>query len=85
MIVDKESFTELAVRLKLVSDGILHSARSLTVLSGLGAGAQEEHHWSAALAGLEHALASVMYMEQLLCALLEAQDLSTTTPRVGTA
>ena len=86
MIVDKESFTDLAIRLKLASDGILHSARSLTVLSGYTAPADEhaQHHWMAALGGLEHALGAIMHMEQLMTALLSAQDI-TPSVRTGTA
>ena len=84
MTVDKESFTDLAVRLKLTSDGILHSARSLTVLSNMGASDGEAHHWAAAINGLERALESIMHMEQLMTALLQAQDITPTTV-VGTA
>ena len=47
MIIDRETFTELAVHLKLASDSILKTARHLAVLSN--GDSQNEEHWAGTL------------------------------------
>src|SRR5207247_7225931 len=50
MIIDRETFTELAVHLKLASDAILKTARHLTVLSN--GDSSNEEQWAGRLASL---------------------------------
>lgn len=70
MIVDRESFTELAVHLKLTSDAVLATARALAVLSNGSNGMPEQ--WDAALANLMAINNEITHMERLMRALLEA-------------
>lgn len=73
MIVDRESFTELAVHLKLASDAILRTARHLAVISS-NTEDQPEHqeHWRATLDSLTAINTQITLMEKLLRAILEA-------------
>lgn len=70
MIIDRETFTELAVHLKLASDAILSTARHLAVLSN-GDGTSEEH-WGGTLESLMSMNTEITIMERILRALMEA-------------
>ena len=70
MIIDRETFTELAVHLKLASDAILKTARHLTVLSN-GDSCNEEQ-WAGTLDSLTAMNTEITVMEKILRALMEA-------------
>jgi hypothetical protein len=70
MIIDRETFTELAVHLKLASDAILKTARHLAVLSN-GDSANEEQ-WAGTLDSLMSMNSEITVMEKILRALMEA-------------
>jgi hypothetical protein len=70
MIIDRETFTELAVHLKLASDAVLTTARHLAVLSNGNSGPEE--NWAGTLDSLMAMNSEVTVMERILRALLEA-------------
>ncbi len=70
MILDSETFTELAVHLKRASDAILSTARHLTVIEQGHKGPNE--HWAGTLDSLMTMNAEITVMERILRALLEA-------------
>ena len=70
MIIDRETFTELAVHLKLASDAVLATARHLAVLSNANDGPEE--HWAGTLDSLMSMNAEITTMERILRALMEA-------------
>jgi hypothetical protein len=73
MIVDKETFTELAVHLKLASDAILKTAKHLAVISNeTGHSPSQEEHWAGTLDALMAMNTEITVMEKLLRALLDA-------------
>jgi len=70
MIIDRETFTELAVHLKLASDAILKTARHLTVLSNDDSSNEEQ--WAGTLDSLTAMNTEITVMEKILRALMEA-------------
>jgi len=70
MIIDRETFTELAVHLKLASDAILKTARHLTVLSN--GDSSNEEQWAGTLDSLTAMNTEITVMEMILRALMEA-------------
>ena len=70
MIIDRETFTELAVHLKLASDAILKTARHLAVLSN--GEPESEEHWAGTLDSLMSMNTEITVMERILRALMEA-------------
>ena len=70
MIIDRETFTELAVHLKLASDAVLTTARHLAVLSNGDNGPDEQ--WAGTLDGLMNMNTEITVMERILRALMEA-------------
>ena len=70
MIIDRETFTELAVHLKLASDAVLNTAKHLAVLSN-GNTAPDEH-WAGTLDGLMNMNSEITTMERILRALMDA-------------
>jgi hypothetical protein len=70
MIIDRETFTELAVHLKLASDAILKTARHLAVLSNGDSGPEEQ--WAGTLDSLMAMNTEITLMEKILRALMEA-------------
>lgn len=75
MIVDKETFTELAVHLKLTSDAILKTARHLAVISNDPSNAPgHEEHWQGTLDALMAMNTEVTFIEKLMRALLDANQ-----------
>jgi hypothetical protein len=70
MIIDRETFTELAVHLKLASDAVLATAKHLAVLSD-GNTAPDEN-WAGTLDGLMNMNSEITVMERILRALMEA-------------
>jgi len=70
MIIDRETFTELAVHLKLASDAILKTARHLAVLSN--GDSSNEEHWAGTLDSLMAMNTEITVMEKMLRALMEA-------------
>jgi len=70
MIIDRETFTELAVHLKLASDAVLSTAKHLAVLSN-GQTTPDEH-WAGTLDGLMNMNTEITVMERILRALMEA-------------
>ncbi len=73
MIIDSATFTELCVRLKLASDGVLRAATALQGVSG-GVGQEEVAQWAKVIDGMAGTLGSIDYIEKLLYAVLHAQD-----------
>ncbi|MCW5892939.1 MAG: hypothetical protein KIT14_20690 [bacterium] len=70
MIIDRETFTELAVHLKLASDAVLTTARHLAVLSNGNNGPEE--HWAGTLDSLMSMNTEITVMERILRALMDA-------------
>ena len=70
MTIDRETFTELAVHLKLASDAILKTARHLTVLSN--GDPSNEEQWAGTLDSLTAMNTEITVMEKILRALMEA-------------
>jgi hypothetical protein len=70
MIIDRETFTELAVHLKLASDAVLATAKHLAVLSKDNPVPDE--HWAGTLDGLMNMNTEITVMERILRALMEA-------------
>jgi hypothetical protein len=77
MIIDRETFTELAVHLKLASDAILKTARHLAVLSN---DSESEEHWAGTLDNLMSMNTEITLMEKILRALMDANREEETTP-----
>jgi len=71
MIVDGESFVELAVHLKKASDALLDTAKHLSHISNNDHSGQEEE-WHDTLGALVALQAEFTYMERLMRALLDA-------------
>ena len=80
MIIDRETFTELAVHLKLASDAILKTARHLAVLSNGDSGSEE--HWAGTLDSLMAMNTEITVMEKILRALMEANREEESSPLV---
>ena len=79
MIIDRETFTELAVHLKLASDAVLTTARHLAVLSNGDSGPEE--NWAGTLDSLMSMNTEITIMERILRALMEAnREEETATP-----
>jgi hypothetical protein len=72
MIIDRETFTELAVHLKLASDAVLNTAKHLAVLSN-GNTAPDEH-WAGTLDSRMNMNTEITVMERILRALMEANQ-----------
>lgn len=70
MIIDRETFTDLAVHLKLASDALLNTAKHLAVLSNQDSGPEE--HWAGTLDSLMSMNTEITVMERILRALMEA-------------
>ena len=70
MIIDRETFTDLAVHLKLASDALLTTARHLAVLSNDNSGPEE--HWTGTLDSLMSMNSEITVMERILRALMDA-------------
>src|SRR4030095_1924728 len=83
MIIDRETFTELAVHLKLASDAVLATAKHLAVLSN-GPTTPDEH-WAGTRDGLMHMNTEITVMERILRALMEANREEDTTAAVSPA
>ena len=79
MIIDKETFTELAVHLKKVSDGVLKTAHCMANMSSNVA--QDDQQWKGTVEGMMVVNSNVIIMEQLLRAVLDANsDVNTGPP-----
>jgi hypothetical protein len=83
MIIDRETFTELAVHLKLASDAVLSTAKHLAVLSN-GQTTPDEH-WAGTLDGLMNMNTEITVMERILRALMEANREEETVPAAAPA
>jgi hypothetical protein len=83
MIIDRETFTELAVHLKLASDAVLTTARHLAVLSNGHNGPEE--HWAGTLDSLMSMNTEITVMERILRALMEANREEETTTAAAAA
>ncbi len=70
MIIDRETFTDLAVHLKMASDALLSTARHLAVLSNADNGPEE--NWAGTLDSLMSMNTEITVMERILRALLDA-------------
>jgi hypothetical protein len=70
MIIDRETFTDLAVHLKMASDALLSTARHLAVLSNNDSGPEE--HWAGTLDSLMSMNTEITVMERILRALMDA-------------
>ena len=70
MIIDRETFTDLAIHLKLASDALLTTARHLAVLSNDNSGPEE--HWTGTLDSLMSVNSEITVMERILRALMDA-------------
>jgi len=71
MIVDGESFVELAVHLKKASDALLETAKHLSHISNNDQSGQDDE-WHQTLNALVALQAEFTYMERLMRAVLDA-------------
>ena len=83
MIIDRETFTELAVHLKLASDAVLATAKHLAVLSNGNSPPDED--WAGTLDGLMNMNTEITVMERILRALMEANREEEVTTAVSPA
>jgi hypothetical protein len=81
MIIDRETFTDLAVHLKLASDALLTTARHLAVLSNNNSGPEE--HWAGTLDSLMSMNTEITVMERILRALMDANREEETAANAG--
>ena len=81
MIIDRESFTELTVHLKLASDAILKSGRQLAGLSSDGAAV--EGRCASALGEMTALAIELMAMERILRAVMQANRDEECAPASG--
>jgi hypothetical protein len=72
MIIDRETFTELAVHLKLASDAILKTAHHLAALSSAGTPATEDAEWAGTIESMMSINNQITIMERLLRAIMDA-------------
>jgi hypothetical protein len=71
MVIDNETFTELAVRLRMASDAILTAARNLTVL-GTNDGPPPEAAWGGTIDSMLSLSNQLGALDRLLYAVLDA-------------
>ena len=85
MIIDRETFTELAVHLKLASDAILTTAHHLAALSSAGTPATEDAEWAGTIESMMSINNQITIMERLLRAVMDANrtDESPNGPKGG--
>jgi hypothetical protein len=72
MIIDRETFTELAVHLKLASDAILKTAHHLAAISSAGASTTEDAEWAGTIESMMSVNSQITIMERLLRAVMDA-------------
>jgi hypothetical protein len=72
MIIDRETFTELAVHLKLASDAILKTAHHLAAISTAGNSSKADDEWAGTLESLMSMNNQITLMERILRALMDA-------------
>ncbi len=72
MIIDRETFTELAVHLKLASDAILKTAHHLSAISSTGGTPSEDAEWAGTIESMMSVNNQITIMERLLRAVMEA-------------
>ena len=80
MIIDRETFTEMALRLKRASEATLTAARHLAVLSNEDVGSEE--HWIGALDSVMAVNTEVSLIESLLGAVMDANRDESSSPRL---
>ena len=83
MIIDRETFTELAVHLKLASDAVLATAKHLAVLSN--GNTTPDEHWAGTLDGMMSMNTEITVIERILRALMEANREEETTATLSPA
>jgi hypothetical protein len=72
MIIDRETFTELAVHLKHASDAILNTAHNLAVVGSEESPSTQDAAWKGTLESMMALNDQVTVMERLLRAVLAA-------------
>ena len=72
MIIDSETFTELAVHLKLASDAILQSACYLHAFNSVKSQSEEDAVWKGAIESMMAVNKQITVMEKLLRAVMDA-------------
>jgi hypothetical protein len=72
MIIDRETFTELAVHLKLASDAILKTAHHLAAISSAGGSSTDDAEWAGTIESMMSVNNQITIMERLLRAVMDA-------------
>lgn len=72
MIIDRETFTELAVHLKMASDAILKTAHHLAAISSTGSSQTEDAEWAGTIESMMSINNQITIMERLLRAVMDA-------------
>ena len=72
MIIDRETFTELAVHLKLASDAILKTAHHLAAIGSGGSSTKEDAEWAGTIESMMSINNQITIMERLLRAIMDA-------------
>jgi len=72
MIIDSETFTELAVHLKLASDAILSTTHHLAAINSPNTPATEDAEWKGTIESMISVNHQITIMEQLLRAIMDA-------------
>jgi hypothetical protein len=80
MIIDNETFTEMALRLKRASEATLVAAHHLAVLSNEDVGSEE--HWVGALDSVMAMNTEVCLIEKMLRAVIDANVDEALAPRL---
>jgi len=85
MIIDSETFTELAVHLKLASDAILSTTHHLAAINSPSTPAAEDAEWKGTIESMMSVNHQITIMEQLLRAIMDANraDQSPSGPQGG--
>jgi hypothetical protein len=79
MIIDRETFTELAVHLKLASDAILKTAHHMAAISSTGASSSEDAEWAGTIESMMSVNNQITIMERLLRAVMDANKTDETS------
>jgi hypothetical protein len=72
MIIDRETFTELAVHLKMASDAILSTTNHLAAINGPTSPTSDDAEWEGTIESMMSVNLQITVMEQLLRAVMDA-------------
>jgi len=74
MIIDSETFTDLAVHLKLASDAVLSTTQHLAAIGTVNDPSGEEAEWEGTIGSMMSVNHQITVIEQLLRAVMDANQ-----------